>query len=818
MSKPFKDHAYDLLAKGYSPFPLKKGKKFPPPVGYTGYSGKFVDAADIDQWLERHKWQTGNIGVRLPQDVIGIDVDMYDGKQGRETIEEAQRRLGPLPVSPVITSREDGSGIRLFRVPAGRCWADEVGPGVEVLHWGHRYAVAPPSIHPDTGKPYTGQLLPVGDLPEFPPTWVEDLDRGDAAERPGKADLREGEIFEFLQKLPDGDPCQCVDRVLLEAEQALSAREGSRHGIGLREVGRLIRVGDQGHRGVRAALDTLESLWLDAMGSDRPTEVGNEWARMVTGAVALAAGNPTLKKDKGCCGGVSAGAVDVTNDAVARDWLRSEIGQGPMSGVFRRGWGLVYTPRIGEEGYEPLTESDRDEDGPAQVRPMRAQTLAAWVGAKYQVERSVGKEGSRPALFPISAALEVAALPEMAPNLQYLRRVTHTPMMRKDGSVLWEPGYDPETRSLFLPEPGLVVPQVPDEPTAAEVGRARGLLLEMIAGFRWLTINDRANYLCAALTPLMREITPPPYQMLAINAPVRGSGKSLLAETQRIMHGGVLRGDIPNNDEEIRKQFASLLMTTTAPVVQFDNVRRLDSTQLDGLLTSATWSDRVLGKMEDSPTLHNDRLWIATGNNISLGGDLVRRVLWTTIDPDVANPERRRDFAITNLPQWVRQRRGELLWSLLVLIRHWHVEGRPTPEPDRSDSFGEWLAVANGILASADIEGTAGHRDTQQQDESDEDEEWGAFLAAVYEEFGPQPWGSKDLLVAGSDFGDPSLTGIREAWPAKMKESAVSIGYYLANRNRRKTSNGYRMDQRGKQAGGKGAKLWVVTRDGDDLI
>ena len=45
--------------------------------------------------------------------------------------------------------------------------------------------------------------------------------------------------------------------------------------------------------------------------------------------------------------------IDVRNDATAADWLRKELGQGKLAGIFRRGDSLVHTPRVGEHGYMP---------------------------------------------------------------------------------------------------------------------------------------------------------------------------------------------------------------------------------------------------------------------------------------------------------------------------------------------------------------------------------------------------------------------------------------------------------------------------------
>jgi hypothetical protein len=60
-------------------------------------------------------------------------------------------------------------------------------------------------------------------------------------------------------------------------------------------------------------------------------------------------------------------------------------------------------------------------------------------------------------MFPQSAAqsaCEAARLGEHAPNLKNLHGVTHTPMLRPDGTILSTPGYDTATGFLYLPRPG----------------------------------------------------------------------------------------------------------------------------------------------------------------------------------------------------------------------------------------------------------------------------------------------------------------------------------------------------------------------------
>jgi hypothetical protein len=393
--------------------------------------------------------------------------------------------------------------------------------------------------------------------------------------------------------------------------------------------------------------------------------------------------------------------VDVSNPAIAADWLRVEAGRGRLAGLFRRVDTVVHTPREGEDGYLPVG-GDNDQDGPAQVRPVNDSTLASRITYTYGVFRFVKRDQdweAKPALFPRSAARTALDVPDMLPNLRPLRGVVHSPVFRPDGSLVFAPGYDPETGLLHLPEPGLEVPRVPEQPTASDVRDAVKLLLEMIDGFPFVSPHFRANYLGALITPLLRAMAPPPYKLHAIEAHQPGSGKTLLANLARFIHGGVFRAELPEDDAELRKQITSILSVTTGPVVVLDNVSgALKSSTLAGLLTSDQWDDRPLGSTAWTRSV-NDRLWTVTGNNLNLGGDLPRRTVRTVIDPGRPNPELRTGFAINDLERWVKERRGELLHALLVVVRAWVAAGRPTAPERASDGYARWVRTVEGILS-----------------------------------------------------------------------------------------------------------------------
>jgi hypothetical protein len=492
--------------------------------------------------------------------------------------------------------------------------------------------------------------------------------------------------------------------------------------------------------------------------------------------------------------------VDVTNAQEAADWLRDSIGRGRLAGYFDRGDQIVHTPREGEEGYRPLTRDEVDDDGPAQVRPISDSQLAARISFTHYCYKMV-KRGDdsvpQPNLFPRAAARAAVDVPDMMPHLRPLRGVVHSPVIRADGTVLEAPGYDPATAQLHLPEPGLIVPRVPEHPTSVQLAQAVALLERMVAGFTFVSDDDKANYIGVLLTPLIRALAPPPYQLAAITAPQPGSGKTLLANCARIIHGGVFRAEMPAQDDELRKQITTILDYTTGALVHFDNVSgTVRSSIVAGLLTSAVWDDRRLG-VNELVHARNDRLWIITGNNLSLGGDLARRTIWITIDPGVPHPERRTGFAIQDLERWTREHRGQLIHALLTLVRAWVSASMPKPELKGSDSYSRWTQTIAGILANAGIAGTFGEAQSASRDIGTDDEEWHDFLVAVHSHFGTQPWTVRQLL-SNLDTGQLISSGgiSLDALPAELAEKASkpavgvmgiakSLGRWLRNRDGR---------------------------------
>lgn len=464
--------------------------------------------------------------------------------------------------------------------------------------------------------------------------------------------------------------------------------------------------------------------------------------------------------------------------ADASEWARQAVGRGRLSDVFRRGAVLVSVAREGEEGYIPPAD-DHDSNGPSQVVRLSPDGLHARMVYRHVFLNQRGNT----VVLPRQAATHAVAAAELLPNVRVLVGVTDFPLVRSDGSLLSVPGYDAASGLYYLPRGE--APDVPDEPTAEDVQSARAALEYVVRDFPFRTDDDRANWLGMALTPAVRLLVDGNSKGCIIDAPDAGSGKSLLAEVLLELYGGVMRGSWPHDEAEVGKEIATIFDTTNSPVVVFDNVRgNLKSAKVENLLTAREFSERRLGSTTQVVG-RNDRLWVWTANNLSIGGDLGRRIMRVSIDANMPQPHLRpaSGFAEPRLREYVRDHRSELLGAVLTLVRAWVLRSGAADAPnDSADGFASWRAVVSGVLRNAGVAGEFDAESTRVQTVSEEDEEWAVFLEALHAKFGDKPW--KASQAAGANLDD-------EAWPEELlgrkyyEGFAKTLGRWLGYRDGR---------------------------------
>jgi hypothetical protein len=417
-----------------------------------------------------------------------------------------------------------------------------------------------------------------------------------------------------------------------------------------------------------------------------------------------------------------------------------------------------------------------DEDSPLPVSaslvtpPVLASLLAehAYVYRERTRKTSAGKlevfeEEHTPTRETLGSVLVVKTWPEVPP----LRGVIGAPVLRRDGTLLQAPGYDPAT-GLYLAAK-VDLPLVPERPTARQVAEARSFLLDrFLRDFPWSSPADRANYVALLATPILRYFTRSLTPFAVVDATMPASGKTILTAGPGMLYGQKVLS-WPYAEDELRKQITAVFAEQVGCVV-FDNLAEgtvIDSANLAQLVTTGVWSDRILGTSRNVATI-NDRLWMATGNNLQVGGDMASRTLRVHLDPDMPHPDQRDQtkFGIPQLDEWITVPSNQLtvLWHVLVLVLDWTRRGAPRASGLVMRQFTSWAQALGGFLAHHGIEGFLGN--VAEIRAVDEDESrWRAFLSCWYDRHQNRRLTAADLRKDGEP---PAISGDVDAWDGQF--------------------------------------------------
>lgn len=279
------------IEHGATPFPLPDRKKFPPPCGVTGHT------KDLTQDEIRAFWEgvsgSENVGIRVPDNVIVIDVDHYGEKTGADTLKALENELGELPPTWSSTRRGADSVSRkyFFSVPTGKRWKSP-GKDIDIIQHTHRYAVVFPSVVDGLKEEWYGpdgqpcEIPSFAALPALPESWVDRLQTGHRTTTEKAPQRGYKEALTWLKS-----------RVFAGNSRnphTFEWEEGSRYDSMNSDV--LSLVNNAVHRGHSGLLDDLTALrdaYVAEVGEDR----AGEFERSVVGAVSLVEGEIASGKE-----------------------------------------------------------------------------------------------------------------------------------------------------------------------------------------------------------------------------------------------------------------------------------------------------------------------------------------------------------------------------------------------------------------------------------------------------------------------------------------------------------------------------------------
>jgi putative DNA primase/helicase len=271
--------------------------------------------------------------------------------------------------------------------------------------------------------------------------------------------------------------------------------------------------------------------------------------------------------------------------------------------------------------------------------------------------------------------------------------VITTPTLRPDGSILSAEGYDPVTRLILMRPPSM--PEIPTAPSKDKAVSALRLLDDLLDEFPFVDDASRSVALSELITPVVRgamSVAP----MHANRAPVPGSGKSFLADISAAICIGqpcpVLSAGF--DEFELEKRLGAALLAGQ-PLVSIDNLNgELRGDFLCQMIERPIVKVRPLG-VSNLVSIESKATVLATGNNLVLVGDVVRRVVLCSLDPQMERPELRK--FTRNPVQAVLGSRGAYIAAALTIVRAYLAAGCLGELPSLA-SFEDWSRLVRSAL------------------------------------------------------------------------------------------------------------------------
>ncbi|WP_439622499.1 hypothetical protein [Gemmata sp.] len=365
--------------------------------------------------------------------------------------------------------------------------------------------------------------------------------------------------------------------------------------------------------------------------------------------------------------------------------------------VFHRGGQLVRTidAEAGEENHIWRDTSTR-------IVPVSQATLRDRLTRVVNFVKETGSDAARqdvPATPPdplVKAVLDRGRWPGLRP----LHAIVDHPVVRPDGSVLANPGYDPATALYLVAGSALLnAIEIPAEPGHTEASQAARDLLHVVADFPFSRDAYRAAWLAALLTPFARFAFRGPAPLFLFDANSPGVGKSLVANTIALIITGknFATSDYVHDPNEMRKRITAIADEGDRMVL-FDNVEgRFGNRPLCIALTSDTWKDRELGKNSHvvAPLVAT---WYATGNNPQVVGDIARRIVHTRMVSGEDQPDERQGFVHADLRSWVQESRPRLVAAALTILTAYIRNGCPASNLKPWGDYIGWSRIIRGAL------------------------------------------------------------------------------------------------------------------------
>jgi hypothetical protein len=294
--------------------------------------------------------------------------------------------------------------------------------------------------------------------------------------------------------------------------------------------------------------------------------------------------------------------------------------------------------------------------------------------------------------------------------LQELLGVFQGPQMLPNGIIVTENGLRTARGALNVPGQEVAFIDVGEVAGMLEempLDRAKAALKKYVDLFPYAEPEDGAVLIALAVTGFCRlafKLAP----LTLIDAPTFGAGKTFAAERIAGLNGTAplaiaCTNKSRDSGDEMRKRIETECITGQAGFKILDDVPGGELPNVESfrtMLTSngAKCSVRVLGESRSVEVSPAKFTWIATGNNVRVSQDMVRRSVHARLDRDKAEPrgwigERAAELALDRIRDEPKAR-AEIVSAILSLLQHVRQTGASLP---RLSNFEDWSVLPREV-------------------------------------------------------------------------------------------------------------------------
>jgi len=451
----------------------------------------------------------------------------------------------------------------------------------------------------------------------------------------------------------------------------------------------------------------------------------------------------------------------------------------------------------------PLRLEADDDDGSVR-RPAGALTLTptgtSWLRLRLAEAATFSKwyvkQGDWCPIDPPRECAEAIANTPDEGDWPRLRAIVQTPLLWGDGTWAGESGY--YNGLLVDVAGGWPAPST----TRQEAEAALATLRHHVRFMPFANDADEAVGVSLLMTAILRP-TLANAPLHACDAPTAGTGKSLLVDAAAILATGARASAMDWRDREEGAKRLDAALVAGDPFINLDNVdTALEGATLCSAITQSSTSVRILGKTE-AVTVPCASFITATGNNLTVAGDLCQRTVTCRLDAQTDRPDRRK--IKQDLIQETRERRGELVAAAQTITRAYIYAGKPNLGLPPARLFHDWTDRVRAPLVWL---GMADPADTIDRaiDEDPATRSFYGVLAAWWEALGSQAVTASDLIEEARH-DDDLFEQLANICLVRGELDSHTLGYWL--RDHRDARSGSLVLQRANRK--KSISKWAVT-------